>query len=264
MEEEYEVFNYPVPKLPRVLRKKLGREMAWGTFDGKNIIEIDERLKGKELMEIYFHELEHWMYPEKSENEVIKASRIKTEFFWKHGFRFVDNKSKKWETRGVYQIPLRRCANGYSVLFCRPCVLQMDGYSSGWIFETLFSYEDLHQLVLHLLWSGLANVLVAKVFWVFRTRYNVEYCLGTIRDKFAVLLRQRCGLIAQLLTFCNQPIYGLLESIHRWVFVEKLRGIRIYCRIGRCIEAYKCAVYRAFIIVGYQTRQRIEMPIFES
>jgi hypothetical protein len=91
MEEEYEVFNYPVPKLPRVLKKKLGREMAWGTFDGKNIIEIDERLKGKELMEIYFHELEHWMYPEKSENEVIKASRIKTEFFWKHGFRFVDN-----------------------------------------------------------------------------------------------------------------------------------------------------------------------------
>ena len=140
----------------------------------------------------------------------------------------------------------------------------MDGYSSGWIFETVFSYEDLHQLVLHLLWFGLANVLVAKVFWIFRIRHYVEYRLVSTRYKFALLLRQRCGLIAQLLTLRNQPIYGLLESIHRWVFMEKLRGIGTYCRIGRCIEAYKCAIYRAFIIVGYQTRRRIEIPILES
>lgn len=89
---EYEVFKYPVKKLPKVIKRKLGRHNAWGLFDSNNdVIEIDERLKGKRLLEIHFHELEHWMYPEKSEEEVIKASRIKTEYFWKQGFRFIDN-----------------------------------------------------------------------------------------------------------------------------------------------------------------------------
>jgi hypothetical protein len=94
MEEEYEVFNYPVPKLPRVLKKKLGAQKAWGIFDGDKTIQIDERLKGKKELTVLLHEFFHWLHPEHTENEIIKNSEITAEFLWKHHYRKVDNDDK--------------------------------------------------------------------------------------------------------------------------------------------------------------------------
>lgn len=94
MEEEYEVFKYPVPKLPKVLRKKLGAQKAWGIFDGDKTIQIDERLKGKKELTVLLHEFFHWLHPEHTENEIIKNSEITAEFLWKHHYRKVDNDDK--------------------------------------------------------------------------------------------------------------------------------------------------------------------------
>lgn len=89
-----EVFKYKVGKLPKVIFRKLGKEQAWGQFnEGK--IEIDERLKGKKLLEISLHEFTHYQHPELSEEEVIIKSRELTEFLWKLHFRRVDNDIEK-------------------------------------------------------------------------------------------------------------------------------------------------------------------------
>jgi len=91
---EYIVFDYLVPKLPKVVRRKLGKEKAWGTFNSNNIIEIDERLKGKKELIIYTHEILHFIFPNLSENEIIRSSETLSEFLWKHHYRKVDNDEK--------------------------------------------------------------------------------------------------------------------------------------------------------------------------
>jgi hypothetical protein len=94
MEEEYEVFKYPVPKLPKLFRKKLGKEKAWGLFDGDNVITLDERLKGKKELIVTIHEFIHWLHPEWTENQIIKDSETIAEFLWKQHYRKVDNDDK--------------------------------------------------------------------------------------------------------------------------------------------------------------------------
>jgi hypothetical protein len=78
-------------KQPKVIRKKLGKEQAWGTWDEpKNIIEIDERLKGKKELIIYLHEYFHKLFPDLSEEIVIIKSELLADFLWKNHFRKVD------------------------------------------------------------------------------------------------------------------------------------------------------------------------------
>ena len=88
----FEVFTYRVSKQPKVVFKKLGKEKAWGRyFSDKNLIEIDERLKGKKLLEIYVHEFLHHLFPNFSEDEIVRLGRELTEYLWKHNYRKIDN-----------------------------------------------------------------------------------------------------------------------------------------------------------------------------
>lgn len=85
------VFTTQPKKQPKLLRKKLGREQLWGSFDyGTNTMEIDDRLKGRKEMIIIIHEYFHFLFPEMSEDEVVTKSEYISDFLWKHHFRKVD------------------------------------------------------------------------------------------------------------------------------------------------------------------------------
>ena len=71
-------------------RSKLGREKIHGLADVYPLL-IDARLKGKKELEIYIHEMLHYIYPKASEEEVIRHSILLTNTLWHEGFRKVDN-----------------------------------------------------------------------------------------------------------------------------------------------------------------------------
>lgn len=76
---------------PKVIKKKLGKERAWGQYhQSKNVIEIDERLKGKKKLEILTHEYLHHIYPFMDEITVAKSAKDISDFLWKHDVRFME------------------------------------------------------------------------------------------------------------------------------------------------------------------------------
>ena len=81
-----DIFEWDEFKLPKVHYRKLGKHRLWG-YQFKNSIHIDERLKNKELFEIEIHEFLHWLYPDKEEGDIVKDSRMMTEFFWSLNYR---------------------------------------------------------------------------------------------------------------------------------------------------------------------------------
>jgi len=84
-----DVFSYKPKNIPKVIRRKLGKEQAWG-MSGKNI-EIDSRLRGRREMIIYLHEFFHHIFPDMSEDEIIVKSESAAEFMWRNHYRRVDN-----------------------------------------------------------------------------------------------------------------------------------------------------------------------------
>lgn len=74
----------------KIIYKKLGRERAYGLADHE-AVHIDPRLKGKKHLEIMLHECLHYLYPDKSEEDVIADSIKLTKTLWHDGYRKVDN-----------------------------------------------------------------------------------------------------------------------------------------------------------------------------
>lgn len=82
-------------KKVKVIYRKLGKERALGQADtDSGIIEIDERLKGKKLLEILIHEMLHVQNPEWSETRVLEKSKELSNFLWSQHYRRVDIKEK--------------------------------------------------------------------------------------------------------------------------------------------------------------------------
>jgi hypothetical protein len=76
----------------KIIFKKLGRNKAYGFANlGYDEIEVDSRLKGKKLLEIILHETTHILFPEETEEEVIKKSIILTNTLWSQGYRKIDD-----------------------------------------------------------------------------------------------------------------------------------------------------------------------------
>lgn len=75
----------------KVVKRKLARQKAYGLAHSDGIIEIDERLKGRKLLEILIHEAMHILNPVMEEEEVIKQSKALTKLLWKQGYRWTDN-----------------------------------------------------------------------------------------------------------------------------------------------------------------------------
>ena len=74
----------------KIIYKKLGRERAYGLADHESV-HIDPRLKGKKHLEILIHECLHYLYPDKTEEEVVADSIKLTKTLWHDGYRKVDN-----------------------------------------------------------------------------------------------------------------------------------------------------------------------------
>lgn len=68
----------------------LGREKIYGLADNYPLL-IDARLKGKKELEIYLHEMWHYIYPLASEKEVQRHSIVMCNTLWHEGYRKVDN-----------------------------------------------------------------------------------------------------------------------------------------------------------------------------
>jgi hypothetical protein len=78
----------------KVVYKKLLRNKAIGLSDGSGTIEVDERVKGRQLMEIIIHECLHELFPELEEEEIINKSIVISKTLWHEGFRRMDNNTK--------------------------------------------------------------------------------------------------------------------------------------------------------------------------
>lgn len=69
---------------------KLGKQKVWGFAHSDGLVEIDEKLKGKKHLEILLHECLHLLYPNDSEDEIVKKSVILTNTLWGEKYRRVD------------------------------------------------------------------------------------------------------------------------------------------------------------------------------
>lgn len=77
---------------PRVRIAKLGKNRAWGLYDGT--IHIDPRTKGKARLEVLIHEMAHHLWPEMSEEEVTdKAARL-SDFLHRQNVRIIEPEKK--------------------------------------------------------------------------------------------------------------------------------------------------------------------------
>lgn len=86
-----DVFSVKPKKQPKVVRRKLGKEQAWGRYID-NLIEIDERATGKKELILHLHEYLHHIFKDMEEDEVITKSEHIADFLWKNNYRKVDNK----------------------------------------------------------------------------------------------------------------------------------------------------------------------------
>ena len=75
----------------KIIYRKLGKEQAYGISSSDGIIEIDERLKGKKMMEILIHEILHLLNPKDDEKTIIRKSVTLTKILWNEGYRRVDD-----------------------------------------------------------------------------------------------------------------------------------------------------------------------------
>lgn len=76
----------------RVKYLKLGRNKVWGyATPSTNVVELDERLKGKKHLEILTHEVIHLLLPGASEEETERISIGLTKVLWSQGYRRVDD-----------------------------------------------------------------------------------------------------------------------------------------------------------------------------
>lgn len=75
----------------KVKYRKLGKEQAHGIAHmGKNLIELDSRLRGKKLLGTTLHELIHLVNPDFSETKVLEQEKIMSEVLWKENWRRVE------------------------------------------------------------------------------------------------------------------------------------------------------------------------------
>ncbi len=74
----------------RVVERKLGRERAVGqAHTDEKLIEIDPRQKPYDWGDTLTHEAMHVAYPDMSEDEIARGSRIVWRTLWRAGVRRV-------------------------------------------------------------------------------------------------------------------------------------------------------------------------------
>lgn len=76
----------------KVIYKNLKK--AWGYADfNTQEVHIDQKAKGKKHMEIIIHECLHLMWPDESEDAIVKKSIMITNTLWYENYRRVDDRN---------------------------------------------------------------------------------------------------------------------------------------------------------------------------
>ena len=77
--------------MTKVIVRKLGRSKALGLADAdNNTIEIDPRQQPKQYLDTLIHEGLHIMFPDLSETQVKKKTKILRDIIWDHQYRWVE------------------------------------------------------------------------------------------------------------------------------------------------------------------------------
>jgi hypothetical protein len=72
----------------RIIDRKLGRERAVGQYEhGTKRIEVDPRQTSRERMGTVIHEALHYLYPDASEDEVLRAEAVISDTLWADRYR---------------------------------------------------------------------------------------------------------------------------------------------------------------------------------
>ncbi len=72
----------------KVKHRKLGNERAFGLAHiDFNLIELDERLKGRRHLLYLIHEALHIIHPDWSETKVVNISRRMCRLLWEQNYR---------------------------------------------------------------------------------------------------------------------------------------------------------------------------------
>ncbi len=86
----------------KVKYRKLGREVAWGIWHpSKNLIELDERPKGKKLLSHQIHEALHVAFPELTEEKILEAEKTVSDILWTAIKEKEKHEQKTTDIRGV-------------------------------------------------------------------------------------------------------------------------------------------------------------------
>lgn len=75
---------------PKIVARKLGRHGARGLCWNDGVIELDERLKGKERLEVLLHEIDHHLHPDKTEVDVEEEAKRVADILWEQRVRIID------------------------------------------------------------------------------------------------------------------------------------------------------------------------------
>lgn len=76
---------------PVIQHRKLGKHRARGLCWPDGLIEIDERLRGKERLEILLHEIDHYLHPDKEEDQVASEAEKTASLLWGQNVRIIDS-----------------------------------------------------------------------------------------------------------------------------------------------------------------------------
>ena len=83
--------TYRFVQKPIIKERKLGKHQARGLCWSDGVIEIDERLRGMERLEVLIHEIDHHLHPDKSEEDVAKDAETVAKILWQQRVRIVDS-----------------------------------------------------------------------------------------------------------------------------------------------------------------------------
>jgi len=83
--------TYRFVQKPVIKERKLGKHQARGLCWSDGVIEIDERLRGMERLEVLIHEIDHHLHPDKSEEDVAKDAETVAKILWQQRVRIVDS-----------------------------------------------------------------------------------------------------------------------------------------------------------------------------
>lgn len=76
----------------KVVYKNLKKAWGYADLDKKEVI-MDRTLNGKKHMEILVHELAHLLWPDDTEEEIVRKSIYITNTLWQQKYRRIDDRN---------------------------------------------------------------------------------------------------------------------------------------------------------------------------